>query len=256
MVVDRKWIVTSLRRCSSCGLLFRTPTTSAEESARFYQAEYQEGFTTHLPSEDELTRLLSGGFKNTEKDYRAYIDVLVALGGVPGDRVVDFGCSWGYGSWQLKAKGFVVQGVEVSRDRCRFARTRLNIDAYESMVQLKSGFDYFFSAHVIEHVPSVAKFIETARELLRPGGIAVIFTPNACAIRRARAHTSFHKLWGLVHPQLIDEVFVAKAFRTNSALLATSPYDMDVLKAWHDSGGFSQSDLGGEELLLVFRKDA
>lgn len=55
-VVDRKWAVTTLRRCGDCRLLFRVPTTTGEENEKIYQSEYCEGSTTDLPDNETLRR--------------------------------------------------------------------------------------------------------------------------------------------------------------------------------------------------------
>src|SRR3954447_14387809 len=57
-VVDRKWIVTTLWRCRQCKLLFRAPTSSESLNKEFYQAEYEQGFTTKLPDKAELQNLV------------------------------------------------------------------------------------------------------------------------------------------------------------------------------------------------------
>ena len=98
-LLRRKYLVTAVRRCAECALMFRAPTTNPEETIRFYQTEYEQGFTTDLPDRDTLGRLKTTAFKGTERDYASYIDVLTALGVEGGARVLDFGCSWGYGSW-------------------------------------------------------------------------------------------------------------------------------------------------------------
>ena len=98
-IVDSKYRLSYLRRCANCHLLFRTPTTSSKENKRFYQNEYREGFTTDTPSDTELKALLNAGFAGSKKDYAGYIDVIKALGAQEGDKLLDYGCSWGYGSW-------------------------------------------------------------------------------------------------------------------------------------------------------------
>src|SRR5437773_2037071 len=83
--VDRKMIVTSLRRCRNCGLLFRTPTTSEEENRKFYQREYTENFTL-VPDRAELESLLKTSFEVSDgRNYNIshYIGVLSAFGCKP-----------------------------------------------------------------------------------------------------------------------------------------------------------------------------
>src|SRR5262249_26258128 len=105
VTVDRKFFVTSLRRCQACQLMYRVPCDDEVANARFYQNKYQQGFTTELPTDEALKQLLATKFSETEKCYRGYLSVLRELGLEPGARIFDYGCSWGYGSWQLMDYG-------------------------------------------------------------------------------------------------------------------------------------------------------
>src|ERR1035441_3257241 len=122
--VRRKFLVTALLECQNCGLRFRVPKDTDTRSRHFYQEDYEQGFTTDVPSDEQLKEMLPCRFKNTVKDYQIYINVLRAIGIEPGMTVLDFGCSWGYGSWQLREAGFKVYSYEVSKSRAEFARRR------------------------------------------------------------------------------------------------------------------------------------
>src|ERR1039457_6433414 len=63
-LLRRKYIITSLRSCGSCGLRFRFPKDSVGRTEQFYQEEYSEGFTTDCPSDEALSALLSQQFLN------------------------------------------------------------------------------------------------------------------------------------------------------------------------------------------------
>ena len=250
-IVDRKYFVTSLARCARCRLLFRAPTMAADESEHFYQAAYQQGFTTEMPSDAELACMLQAGF-GPERDYGAYVEVLDALGCRPGTRIIDFGCSWGYGSWQLLRRGYEVQAFEVSQPRGGFAREKLGIDVVSSLEAARGPFDVFFSAHVLEHVPSVAEAVRRGMSLLRPGGLFVAFTPNGSAQFRATDPGAWHKLWGLVHPQLIDAEYYRRLFADRACLLASSPYDAHGISGWRENPVAAvELALAGPELLCV-----
>jgi 2-polyprenyl-3-methyl-5-hydroxy-6-metoxy-1,4-benzoquinol methylase len=251
--VDRKFGVTSLRRCEQCRLLFRSPTTTEAENARFYQNAYRQGGTTDMPSDEQLQQLLAKGFRETSEDASSYLGVLKALGIRSGARVLDFGCSWGYGSWQLKRAGYDVQGFEISQSRCDYARRKLGIDAVDRLEQISGTFDCVFSAHVIEHVPSVREFIEFAQKRLRPGGLFVAFTPNGSNESRSVRPLVWHQLWGLVHPQLCDVEYCRSNFEHVPTLVASDPYVPDEIAGW-DQTSRRELRLDGCELLFVFRQ--
>jgi len=221
----------------------------------FYQEEYEQGFTTDLPDDATLMELLRTEFRGTEKDYSQYIAVLDALGCRAGQALLDYGCSWGYGSWQLMHAGYRVKAFEISGPRCAFARKRLGVDSSTTLDEADKGFDVVFSAHVLEHLPSIEHAIRFGLEALRPGGLWVAFTPNGSPDYRAVNPYGWHRSWGYVHPQLPDAEYYRHRFASDIFLIATIPYDLDRLKEWD---GKSQMVLAqqGCELMVALRKPA
>jgi 2-polyprenyl-3-methyl-5-hydroxy-6-metoxy-1,4-benzoquinol methylase len=208
-----------------------------------------------MPSDERLEELIASNFRGTSQDASTYIDVLKSLGVNAGARVLDFGCSWGYGSWQLQQAGYDVQGFEISQSRCDYARRKLGIDAVDDLEQISGEFDCVFSAHVIEHVPSVQEFIDFSRARLRPGGLFVACTPNGSDENRRVRPQVWHQLWGLVHPQLCDIEYCRAAFGSVPTLVASDPYDFQAIAAW-DQASWRELGLDGCELLIVFRRVA
>ena len=74
-------------------------------------------------------------FSGTPRDINTWIGVLQFLR--PGGRVLDFGCSWGYGTYQLRQAGFDAVGFEVSRPRAKFGREKLGLNIIDSFDELK-----------------------------------------------------------------------------------------------------------------------
>ena len=256
VVVDRKFLVTSLRRCRNCRLLFRAPTTTPEENAAFYQRSYRSGFTTDMPSDGELARYVDSGWAGTGGDYSVYIGVLQVVARPNGSRVLDFGCSWGYGTWQLRRSGFDAEGFEVSVPRAEFARNKLGLTVHTPSGGVSGLFDVFFSSHVLEHVPSVGKAIDFGMGLLRPGGLFVAATPNGSAGFRELSPTAWRKRWGFIHPNMLDDTFYRSYFAGGPILLASDPYPMAKLHAWAAAprGVCVADQLRGAELLVLAKK--
>jgi SAM-dependent methyltransferase len=226
-VVSRKYLITQLRRCANCQLLFRTPTDDPARNVDYYENEYDQGFTTDMPSQEGLAALVANDFAG-EKNYDYYIDVLKRLGLAPGARIFDFGCSWGYGSYQMSKAGFSVLAFEVAPTRRNYAEQKLSVAMVATMEEaiqnpdLAGSFDCFFSAHVLEHIPSPSEAFSFAAILLRSGGLFVSFTPNGS---EAASHAVPHwnKLWGEVHPNFIDDRFLDRAFRQWPRVVGSSP---------------------------------
>lgn len=245
------------RRCAGargagCGLLFRTPTTSEEENAQFYQQDYEESATTELPSDVALAALERENFASLSTSYLGYIEVLLALGARAGQQVVDFGCSWGYGSRQLQRAGFTVEAFEISVPRATYAREKLGIAMVELAGIRPASCEVFLSCHVIEHVPSVEQLMVLGERALRPGGLFVAFTPNGSLSYRAANPEGRHRSWGGVHPQLIDEVFLDRMSRRRATVVGSVPYPLEELRRWQ--GEARVLALRGHELMVAFRK--
>jgi len=248
-IIDRKWAITTLRRCARCRLLFRVPTTTDAENKKIYQAQYQEGSTTELPEAGTLQQWMATRFRGSPHDHSSYLAVLRAVGVTAGARVYDFGCSWGYGAFQLKAEGFAVEGYEIAETRARFAAEKLGVQLRSPADVTDSYYDVFFSAHVMEHVPSVRAILALADRVLRPGGLFVAFTPNGSTERRRRDPAGWHQQWGFVHPQLLDREWIEQLGQSSLILADTSPYDLQTLGAGRSPGKFE-----GGELLVIIRK--
>jgi 2-polyprenyl-3-methyl-5-hydroxy-6-metoxy-1,4-benzoquinol methylase len=250
--LERKWIVTQLVRCGACRLMYRVPTDSPQQSERFYQREYLEGYTSSCPTPEALAALVASGFAGTERDYTGRIAILLALGVAKGATVLDYGASWGYGVWQLRASGYQAVGYEISRPRAAYAREKLALHVFERLEDLPRGIDVFFSSHAIEHVPAPHQIFALARRLTRPGGLFVAFTPNGSAARRAKPEQAANvaHMWGQVHPIVLDDVFYRHALANQPTLLATNPYSLDLIRGWNQRTDLS-GDLSGGELLAV-----
>jgi SAM-dependent methyltransferase len=231
--------------------MFRVPKSNSARDAAFYGRQYQEGFTTDCPSDRQLTTLKQTAFRKSEKDYGAYIEVLKAAGLRPGNTLFDFGCSWGYGSWQFRQAGFRVYSYEVSRSRARYAAEKLNCDLLPTPMAIEERVDCFFSAHVIEHLSNPGYLWEIAKATLKPDGVVIIFMPNGeHQLEERYGRARYHKLWGQVHPLLLSaEALVHMSQEFSFAGCAySSPYDLTKIAA-----GVPDT-LHGDELLFVARR--
>jgi 2-polyprenyl-3-methyl-5-hydroxy-6-metoxy-1,4-benzoquinol methylase len=260
-IVSRKYLIAELRRCTRCELMFRLPADDTKASREFYNnGSYQQGFTTDLPNTTMLERLKATNFRGSPKDYRVYISLLDALGLAPGDSVFDFGCSWGYGAYQLETHGFRVTAHEISATRRAYAADRLGVKFIDELDALVPGhplfqsFDCFFSAHVLEHVTCPQQVFRCLDSLLRPGGVFVSFTPNGSEAHRRR-NRRWNKLWGEVHPNLIDDRFLRRSFADWPRLLTSGPYIFEAIER-PSSGEMLLGSLDGYELMFAAVKTA
>jgi hypothetical protein len=256
-IIDTKYIVTRLFKCKKCLLLFRHPKDSSEFNFKFYQKKYsQKGLTTDLPSAEELESLKANNFKG--KTAALYTKIFLELfKDVEPQKIklVDYGCSWGYQSYQFLKSGFDCNSFEISRPRAEFGNTHLGLAIKTEESELPSANDIFFSCHVIEHVPSPGKMIEFGLDHLQRGGYFVAECPNGSDVFRKNKPDLFHVLWGMVHPNMLTAEYYSKVFEKLPHFITTSPFDniIDELRGWDGKSG-QILDLTGSELLVVAKK--
>ncbi len=229
------------------------PKDESSVSREFYQEAYSEGFTTDCPSDRALSCLVSKNFSGSEKDFQGYIAVLKALGLAAGDLIMDFGASWGYGSWQFRRSGFRAVSYEISKPRAEYAKTKLCCNMIESLDEMKERVKCLFSAHVIEHLANPSLIWEVAQKVLTDEGVVVCFCPNGEPARESlNGLDTYDKAWGRVHPMLITPRFL----ETTSSRFGfhpyvySSPYKVDKI-----SDNSSEAEITGDELCLVAKRN-
>ena len=102
--------------------------------------------------------------------------------------LLDVGCSAGGFLDYARSNGWDVRGVELAKESAHVANTDHDLDVVTKPVEEVewevSSFDAITFWDVIEHHPDPAVFIGKASELLRPGGIIALATPNYNSLTR------------------------------------------------------------------------
>jgi SAM-dependent methyltransferase len=255
--VARKRLVLDVYECGGCLLLFRWPMETEQEFRRFYQEEYREGAITDLPAAGRLAEMSQTGFAGTSLDLRSKITLLQGL--EPSGRVLDYGCSWGYGVFQLRAAGYDAAGFEISRPRAEYARRWLGGRILDDPVALDGtaagSFDVVFSNHVVEHLPELRRAFDLFSRLLRPRGLLFTVLPNFSG-REAR-NGRFLNWIGEAHPIAPTRDFFLKnvpkhGFRDVHSF--SGPFTEAVAGSVL-ARKFAGLDQDGDELLVLARKD-
>jgi 2-polyprenyl-6-hydroxyphenyl methylase/3-demethylubiquinone-9 3-methyltransferase len=99
-------------------------------------------------------------------------------------RVLDIGCGGGLFLSLLKQAGAQVTGIELSDSRAQYAKTRHGLDIQKRRIESgfwQSGYAGHFDAvtlwDVIEHVNYPFQTLQSAANVLKPGGLLLIDTP-------------------------------------------------------------------------------
>ena len=122
---------------------------------------------------------------------------------VGGLRVIDLACGEGYGSHMLAGRASSVVGVDANPEAHQHARLRYRQDNLQFEWGLvenfgnPGSFDAVVFLQTIEHVHDPVAVLAHVRELLTPGGVAYISTPNVLTLAPPGASRSGNP-WHLV----------------------------------------------------------
>jgi len=250
---DRKMLCTSLVRCSECLLQYRVPTDPPTFGEEFYQQNYSQGFTTDCPSDEQLKGFLGAKFAGTPKDFSGKLALLEQLRVSKEARVLDFGASWGYGTWQFQQAGYDTVGYEPGQSRARYAREKLGVEVTHELKDLRGPFDVVFSSHVLEHVPAPTATLRQMESWLRPGGVMIALTPNGSEAYRQKDRRGFSNHWGMVHPNYLDEQFYSLVLNRWVTLMTGTPWDSERVRNWDQTTSCSMKLDSWEILVIAIR---
>lgn len=164
----------SIVRCANCELVYVDPRPAPREVRSLYENPgYFSGDEWYL---DYLAY---------EKNHRALFRRVVAVldRQSPGKgRLLDVGCAAGFLLDTAREDGWDVTGVDLSPSMARHAARVLGLDVrvgtLEECELPDASFDAVTLCDSLEHVANPLTTMREVRRVLRPGGTALIVTPN------------------------------------------------------------------------------
>ncbi|HEX4128524.1 MAG TPA: class I SAM-dependent methyltransferase [Pirellulales bacterium] len=161
-----------LRHCAACDVARTMPEVPADELSDYYGQQY------YGPGSLRFAKPLERAV--------AWFRQRRALGlhrqaGRPG-KVLDIGCGRGWTLTNLRASGWDVQGVELSREAAEHARQELKLpvatDGFDAHCYPTGEFDLVIVWHVLKHLPYPLKALDEIARFLKPGGMLALAAPN------------------------------------------------------------------------------
>ncbi len=156
--------------CKVCETLFLHPKPNKKRLDNYYKEsfKYTAGITNEWPIRE-----------------RSLIIIEKLMGFNPrGSKLLDIGSGYGYLLSEASKIGLNITGIEPNKslagDSINQLIESLHNVTFEQFFEKnkKNKYDFVTLIHVIEHVPNPKKMIQMACQLLAPGGIIYIETPN------------------------------------------------------------------------------
>jgi 2-polyprenyl-3-methyl-5-hydroxy-6-metoxy-1,4-benzoquinol methylase len=162
-----------LRQCPACTLLVSS-ATQAQHAASLAIWDTGEGTQPDARSVER--------FRTVTRRRLAMAQHL--LGPQSAARLLDVGCSSGSLLAVAAEMGFAVRGVESAPTAAAAAR-RAGFDVHDGRLQdagyAPGSFDVITLIELIEHIAEPLPLLRQCRDLLRPGGVVAINTPNGAS---------------------------------------------------------------------------
>lgn len=167
---DRRFFpheVFTIVECAECGLGFVNPRPSISEIQKYYPPEY---FTQ--PDTDSHDRYLRRRFAEEAKYLRELEH------GKPGPRLLDVGCANGDFPRFMAARGWLVEGVEISESSQRINDFHVHTQEFQNIAVNEPAYDAVTAWAVLEHVHDPMAYFRKAATVVKKGGLFVFLVTN------------------------------------------------------------------------------
>jgi 2-polyprenyl-3-methyl-5-hydroxy-6-metoxy-1,4-benzoquinol methylase len=177
-------------RCRQCRLGFRASRADEQELARLYADLDIEVYQSEVRGRLATARRHLGIIRRYSRP----------------SRLLDIGCASGMFLRRAADEGWSVVGVEPSRQLSELARK--NLDGRGEIISTtlqgagltRADFDVVTMWDVLEHVPEPAEFLQSAVNLLRPGGHLFVNVPDLDSLQARLLGTR----WPLLLPEHLN----------------------------------------------------
>lgn len=166
------------QRCSYCGLVSTIPLPTEQQIEEHYRRKFEQG-------NYELLMRYRNEYRSV---YKTFVDVLENRLNEKGEtlqgkKILDVGCFTGELLLLLSEKGADVYGLELQSEAVVLANNLLPGRIYQADVYGTSfplmQFDIITFTGLVEHLVEPVKLVTRVHELLAPGGLALLQTPDS-----------------------------------------------------------------------------
>jgi len=162
--------------CSSCGLNYLSPRLTQAAILKLYKDEAYYNSNISGQGYDEYLEL-SGNWVKTFSLRLKQIAPYKSAG-----RALDIGCGPGYFLTAAQNLGFDVHGLDPSDYIVEMAQKtwgdRIQLGLIESANYQPESFDLVVAFDTFEHIYDPKQFLSAIHNVLKPGGVLAITTPN------------------------------------------------------------------------------
>src|SRR4051795_1046167 len=171
-----------LYECAECGTVHQPSLPPGSELAELYRDMTDEGYL----AEERGRRRTAARLLDMVGRY------------APAGPLLDVGCGHGLLLDEARRRGYDVDGLELSASAAAYAREVLGLRVHERTLEehdAEGGYAAIVLADVLEHLDDPPAAIRRCRELLRPGGVLCLVTPDPSSLT---ARVAGQRWWGFL----------------------------------------------------------
>jgi 2-polyprenyl-3-methyl-5-hydroxy-6-metoxy-1,4-benzoquinol methylase len=166
-------------RCSRCSLIYVNPMPFFQPSLEFSQLSLEFQYTRF---QHQITADVIAHDRNQMQLQFARLTQIAGPGAGRPRRLLDVGCGSGTSVRAAVDLGWEAIGIDLDPVLVELGRRKLQVDLRcGSLVECdldENHYDFIRLRDVIEHLPNPYEALLKIRQLLRPGGVVLIATPN------------------------------------------------------------------------------
>jgi len=160
-------------KCRICGLIYQNPQPVLKDIKNCYNEDY---FRYEYTNEDNFFNLMLLGFKDIGLNP-------AKLKQATHKQFLDIGCATGKLLSYMKGLKWQIQGVEICKESAEYGMKKRRVPIFSGTLAqahfAEESFSLIHFSHLIEHVADPSALLREVRRILKPGGMAVITTPNS-----------------------------------------------------------------------------
>lgn len=198
-ISDEKWIFV---KCSNCSMAFHNRILAPEWIERCYK----DWITQEAMQEYLALRVANNWHFNAARERVAHVlrlhELTQNIRTEEPLRILDFGCGWGEFLLMCDQFGFKCYGIDFAPDRQKYAHIPI-LPGFSELNFALSGARNFFHAitlfEVLEHLADPLKILQELNELMMPGGILILETPDCTGVANISNRREYDKIDPLNH---------------------------------------------------------
>ena len=159
--------------CQECGMIHQNPCIPEKQMSELYSSLTDKNFVNHPNSTDDIS------FQENQR--RLEFIKSYFSNDIKGKALLEIGSSNGSFLKLVKDKGFIVTGVEPSKENAEKIKKFFGIEVFNDLfenVNFEIRFDIICHFFVLEHTFEPLKFLQKARNSINSDGIMIFEVPS------------------------------------------------------------------------------